>query len=66
MDEIQNKPKDVQYTPSSESFQVYLYKYRFPIPNGFRDAAISLYSSKIGDKNETLSTVSNTDIYCSR
>jgi hypothetical protein len=27
--------------------------------------AISLYSSKIVDKKEILSTVSNTDIYCS-
>jgi hypothetical protein len=25
MDEVQNKPEEVHYTPSSESFQVYLY-----------------------------------------
>jgi hypothetical protein len=31
-----------------------------PIPNGFRDRAISLYSSKIVDKKEILRTVSNT------
>jgi hypothetical protein len=35
-----------------------------PILNGFRDRAISLYSSKIVDKKEILSTVSNS-IYCS-
>jgi hypothetical protein len=34
------------------------------IPNGFRDRAISLYSSKIVDK-DMLRTVSNTGIYCS-
>jgi hypothetical protein len=32
----------------------------YPIPNGFRDRAISLYSSKIFDKKEILRTVSNT------
>jgi hypothetical protein len=37
----------------------------FPIPNGFRDRAIALYSSKIVDKKEILRTVSNTGIYCS-
>jgi hypothetical protein len=35
-----------------------------PIPNGFRDRVISLYSSKIIDK-EILRTVSNTGRYCS-
>jgi hypothetical protein len=39
--------------------------YMCPIPNGFRDRAISLYSSKIADKKEILGTVSNTGIYCS-
>jgi hypothetical protein len=42
-----------------------LYMYLCPIPNGFRDRAISLYSSKIGDKKEMLRAVSNTGIYCS-
>jgi predicted transport protein len=36
-----------------------------PIPNGFRDRAVSLYSSEIIDKKEILRTVSNTGIYCS-
>jgi hypothetical protein len=36
-----------------------------PIPNGFWDGAVSLYSSKIVDKKEILRTVSNTGIYCS-
>jgi hypothetical protein len=35
------------------------------ILNGFRDTAISLYSSKIVDKKEILPTVSITGIYCS-
>jgi hypothetical protein len=39
--------------------------YMCPIPNGFRDRAISLYISKIIDKKETLRIVSNTGIYCS-
>jgi hypothetical protein len=39
--------------------------YMCPIPNGFRDTAISLYSQQIVDKKETLRTVSNTGIYCS-
>jgi hypothetical protein len=39
--------------------------YTCPIPKGFRDAAVSLYSSKISDKKEILRTVSNTGIYCS-
>jgi hypothetical protein len=34
-----------------------------PIPNGFRDGAISLYSSKIVDTKEISRTVSNTSIY---
>jgi hypothetical protein len=37
----------------------------YPIPNGFRDRAISLCSSKIVDKKEMLLAVSNTDIYYS-
>jgi len=38
-----------------------------PIPNVFRDRAISMYSRKIVDKKEILRvrTVSNTGIYCS-
>jgi hypothetical protein len=36
-----------------------------PIPNGFRDRAISLYRSKIVDEKEILRIVSNTGIYCS-
>jgi hypothetical protein len=36
-----------------------------PIPNGFQDRVISLYSSKTVDKKEILCTVSNTGIYCS-
>jgi hypothetical protein len=39
------------------------YMYMYPIPNGFRDRAISLYSSS--DKKEILRTVSNNGIYCS-
>jgi hypothetical protein len=42
-----------------------VYMYVCPIPNGFRDRAISLYTTKIVDKKETLNTVSNTGIYCS-
>jgi hypothetical protein len=42
-----------------------MYMYTCPIPNGFRDRAISLYPSKIVDKKEILRTVSNTGIYCS-
>jgi predicted transport protein len=37
----------------------------YPIPNGFRGRAISLYSSKIVDRKEILRTVSNIGIYCS-
>jgi hypothetical protein len=36
-----------------------------PIPNGFRDRAILLYSSKTVNKKEILRTVSNTGIYYS-
>jgi hypothetical protein len=49
----------------SHNKQEYIYMYMCPIPNGFRGRAISLYSSKIGDKKEILRTVSNTGIYCS-
>jgi hypothetical protein len=42
-----------------------VYMYMCPIPNGFRDRAISLYSSKIVDKNEILHIVSNTGMYFS-
>jgi hypothetical protein len=42
-----------------------LYMYMCPIPNSFRDRAISLYSPKIIDNKEILRTVSNTGIYCS-
>jgi hypothetical protein len=41
-----------------------VYMYMCPIPNGFRDRTVSLYSSKIV-KKEILRTVSNTSIYCS-
>jgi hypothetical protein len=41
-----------------------VYMYRCPIPNGFWDRAISLYSFKIVDKKDILCTVSNTGIYC--
>jgi hypothetical protein len=36
-----------------------LYMYMCTIPNGFRDTAISLYSSEFVDKKEILRTVSN-------
>jgi hypothetical protein len=42
-----------------------LYMYMCPMPNSFRDKAISLYRSKIVDKKEILRTVSNTGIYYS-
>jgi hypothetical protein len=42
-----------------------LYMYIFPIPNGFRGSAISLYSPKIVDNKGMLRTVSITVIYCS-
>jgi hypothetical protein len=38
--------------------------YMCPTPNGFRNEAISLYSSKIVDKKEILHVVSNAGIYC--
>jgi hypothetical protein len=40
--------------------------YMRPIPNGFPNRAISLYSSKIVEKKEILRvhSVSNIDIYC--
>jgi hypothetical protein len=41
------------------------YMYMSSTLNGFRDRAISLYSSKIVDKKEILPTVSNRGIYCS-
>jgi hypothetical protein len=41
------------------------FKYMCPVPNGFRDRAISLFRSKIVDKKEILRTVSNICIYCS-
>jgi hypothetical protein len=41
-----------------------VYVYMCPIPNGFRDRAISLYSSKTLDKKEILRLVSNNGIYC--
>jgi hypothetical protein len=46
------------------SKQTKLYVYMCPIPNGFRDRAISLYSSKIVDKKDILRTVSDTGAYC--
>jgi hypothetical protein len=45
------------------SKNVCIYSYMCPIPNGFRDTAISLFSSEIVYKKEILHTVS---IYCSR
>jgi hypothetical protein len=42
-----------------------MYMYMFPIPNGFSNTPISLYSSTSVDKKEILRTVSNTGIYCS-
>jgi hypothetical protein len=42
-----------------------LYMYMCPIPNGFGDRVISLYSSKIVDKKEIFRTVFNIGIYCS-
>jgi hypothetical protein len=47
------------------SKQKYVHIYMCPIPNGFRDRAISLCGSKSVDKKEILRTVSNTGIYCS-
>jgi hypothetical protein len=42
-----------------------IYMYMCPIPNGFRDTAISLYSSKTVDKKDILRIVYNTGIYYS-
>jgi hypothetical protein len=42
-----------------------LYVYMCPIPNVFRDGAISLYSSKIVEEKEILPTDSNAAIYYS-
>jgi hypothetical protein len=42
-----------------------VYVYMCPIPNGFQDRDILLYSSKIVKKKEILRTVSNTGVYCS-
>jgi hypothetical protein len=42
-----------------------MYMCMCPIPNSFRDRAISVYSSKTVDEKEILLTVSNTGIYCS-
>jgi hypothetical protein len=50
---------------TTQSQQKKLYMYMCHIPNGFRDRAISLYSSRIVDKKEILHTVCNTGIYCS-
>jgi hypothetical protein len=36
-----------------------VHMYMCPIPNGFRERAVSLYNSKIVDKKEILRTVSN-------
>jgi hypothetical protein len=41
-----------------------LYIYMCPIPNGFRDRAISLYSSKIVDKKEISPTVTDNISLC--
>jgi hypothetical protein len=40
-----------------------VYMYMCPMPNGFRDRDIALYSSKIVDKKDILPAVSNTGIY---
>jgi hypothetical protein len=42
-----------------------VYMYMCPIPNGFRETAILLYSSKTVDKKEILRAVADTGIYCS-
>jgi hypothetical protein len=44
-------------------FEQYIYVYMCPTPNGFRDRAISLHSSKTVGKKEILYTISNTGIY---
>jgi hypothetical protein len=48
----------------SDSKQKNVYVYMHPIPNGFRDRAISQYSSKIVDKKEILHTVSKKKVKC--
>jgi hypothetical protein len=40
-----------------------MYMYMCPIPKGFRDRVISLYSCKTDDKKEILRTVSNTGMF---
>jgi hypothetical protein len=59
----------IQSVPRGHSIGHYkqnkLYMYMCPIPSGFRDTAISLYSYNIVDKKEILRTVSNTGNYCS-
>jgi hypothetical protein len=59
-------PGGLKYTVSQEERSIFwevivsvilsrkMYMYMCPIPNGFRDGAISLYSSKIVDKKEIL------------
>jgi hypothetical protein len=47
------------------SKQKKVYVYMCPIPIGFRDTEVSLYSSKTLHKKEILRLVSNTGIYCS-
>jgi hypothetical protein len=42
-----------------------VYTYMYPIPNGFRYTAVSLYSFKIVDNKEILRAVSITGIHCS-
>jgi hypothetical protein len=46
------------------SKKVFMYVYTCPIPNGYRDRAISVYSCKIVDQ-EILRTVSNIGMQCS-
>jgi hypothetical protein len=72
---LSNKIKQCIYTVSQEETSIFwkvtvsviLSKNSiraWPIPNGFRDRAISLYSCKTVDK-EILHNVSNISIYCS-
>jgi hypothetical protein len=42
-----------------------VYMYMCSIPNGFRDRAISLYSSKIVDKKQILRSISDSGTSCS-
>jgi hypothetical protein len=49
----------------SKQKNIFTRMYMCPSPNGFRDRAISLYSSKTVDKKEILCTVSTTGTYCS-